>query len=137
MKENDYFRPTFPTFESVESFAIVQKSVLFKNETGLCIVAFQATVSKSHPLKRAGLKNIQAKVKELHGALKLYVVFVTKEGGGISKLQQLGETPHKADATYRQCVLYGMAIAKEDPIEGVKKVKMVDPPIESTAGASG
>lgn len=110
MKENDYFRPTFANFKSVESFAIVKKSVLFKNKRGFCIVAFQATVSDDHPLKRAGLSDIQEKVKTLYGPLDLYVVFVTNQGKGIAKRQKLAEAEHTQDANYLQCVLNGMEL---------------------------
>ncbi|KAH9254589.1 hypothetical protein BASA81_007346 [Batrachochytrium salamandrivorans] len=111
MKKNDYFRPTFPTFKSVESFAIVKKSVLSKTKRGFCIVAFQATVSDDHPLKRAGLKDIQEKVKALYGdQLELYVVFVTNKGKGITKRQKLGADDQNLDANYLQYVLYGMEL---------------------------
>ncbi|KAH9254389.1 hypothetical protein BASA81_007502 [Batrachochytrium salamandrivorans] len=112
MKKDDYFRPTFTNFKSVESFAIVEKKVLFKGKRGLCIVAFQATVSADHPLKRAGLSDIQERVKQFHGPLDLYVVFVTNQGKGIATRQKLGETEHIHDANYLQCVLYGMELDK-------------------------
>ncbi|KAH9258338.1 hypothetical protein BASA81_003387 [Batrachochytrium salamandrivorans] len=91
VKENDYFRPTFPTFPAVESFAILDKSVLFGDKKGLCIVGFQATVSANHLVKRSGLKAIQEKVKALHGQLDLYVVFATNKGKGIDKRQKLAK----------------------------------------------
>lgn len=112
MKKDDYFRPTFPNFKSVESFAIMEKSVLFKNKRGLCIVAFQATVSADHPLKRKGLSDIQERVKKSHGPLDLYVVFVTNQGKGIATRQKLGETEHNQDKNYLQCVLYGMELGR-------------------------
>ena len=112
--ENDYYRPNFSNFAAVESFAIVQKSLLFPTEQGLCIVGFQATVSEKHPVKRAGLKAIKDKVKALHGsALDLCVVFVTKQGKGINKRQKLGKQDHTADLDYLQFVLYGMELGED------------------------
>jgi hypothetical protein len=112
MNENVYFRPSFPNFKSVESFAIVKRSILLAGKPDeVCIVAFQATVSGKHELKRAGLKDIQEKVKTNNGCeLELFVVFVTNAGKGISKPQSLGKDVQAKDADYLQFVLLGMAL---------------------------
>ena len=106
---NEYFRPTFPTLTAVESFALMHKKVLFPGEEGTCIVGFQATVAKNHPVKRAGLQKIRARVKELGHDLDLVVVFVVGQGDEISERQKLGERVERGDDKFRQCVLYGLA----------------------------
>ena len=113
MNENEYFRPTFPNFKSVESFVIVRKSVLFPGAEGLCIVAFQATVEIIHDLKRAGLLAIKEKVNEFLGSLEMYEVFVTSYRSGISKRQKLEIAQHADDLNFHQCVLYGMEFDME------------------------
>ncbi len=111
MRENVYYRPTIPNFKSVESFVIVKKNLLFKGERGLCIVAFQATVAKTHELSRSGLKDIQEKVKTGFGPqMDLYVVFVTKARDGISERQELGSVTQALDVKYLQFVLNGMEL---------------------------
>ena len=125
MEENMYFRPTFPTFPSVESFAIVSTKVLFPNEKGLCILGFQATVSDKHKLNRVPLQKIQTKVKEIRGendVLPIIVVFVCSQGKGISNQQPLGKISCKYDQSVRQGVLYGVDLSTAF-IEGVGEVR--------------
>ena len=112
MEEYDYFKPTFPTLTSVESFCILNQQLLLPNEPSkLCIVSFQATMSKRHLLKRSGLKKIQQSVLKVYGyMLDIFVVFVTSSDG-VSKRQKLGKTEQKFDLSVKQFLLFGVDFA--------------------------
>eukprot|EP00732_Lithocolla_globosa_P000036 Lithocolla_globosa_v1_NODE_6_length_11976_cov_15.425432.p1 type:complete len:672 gc:universal NODE_6_length_11976_cov_15.425432:4516-2501(-) len=88
LKLGQYCLPLNRNLETVDSFVVTRKPFIDEENADLCLVGFQMTIAKEHPMKQAGMVRLMNKVESLFAAelkgekLKgtcVYMVFVTEE----------------------------------------------------------
>ena len=81
---NEYATPTFSNFPSIDSFAVVDKSLFEERARGRVLALFQMTVSDDHSVRGPDLQAVQARVSELApggASLPVVLAFVTTPDG--------------------------------------------------------
>jgi len=57
--------PLFRTFETLDSWFVMKKAFCAPSKNNLCLVGFQMTITRRHPLKQAGMVRVIKKAEEL------------------------------------------------------------------------
>jgi energy-coupling factor transporter ATP-binding protein EcfA2 len=81
LTENVYFRPTSENFPTIDAFAILPLAIFVPGATGLCLVTFQSTVSKSHTTAGDILERLFKRIRPKLGDIRRFHVFLTGPNG--------------------------------------------------------